>query len=520
LPELQGATKSEVLRATCIKFITTFRQMLPKELYALALPHLVALMRDPNYVIHSYAATCVERLLTVKDAGVLRIGPIAEAIGPMLTNLFEALNYKESQENEYIMRAITRVISVAGPNIVPFADICLRKLLEILIRVSQNSTNPTFAHYVFESLGSLVKNTCVQNSPAVNNFENALFPTFSTILQKDIDELTQLAKTKRLSELAELEGAQPTPYILQILSLLLELSPVPISPLYADLFPRLLLVVMWERKSNVPALIRIVQAYLRKGPQIVVAGNHLVSILGIFQNKFNKSKVHDHEGFYLLESIVENLAIADFEKFLPQIFQEIFGRLGQEKTKTLKYVKSFLVFLSLFIGKHGPTAVISRVDAIQPNIFAMILDSLYIPNVGKVNGKIERKICCVAMIKLLTESPELLSTYAAFWPKIMAALLGVIELPEDDTVQHGEFAEEDDEIDHAFSSAAFSPLSFAAKSDVDPFPGVNPKAYLATQFQTLLQAQPQVQPLVAALEPNALEALRQYYQLAGIKAPF
>jgi hypothetical protein len=45
----------------------------------------------------------------------------------------------------------------------------------------------------------------------------------------------------------------------------------------------------------------------------------------------------------------------------------------------------------------------------------MILNSLYIPNIGKVNGKIERKICCVAMIKLLTESPELISTYAQFW---------------------------------------------------------------------------------------------------------
>ena len=76
-------------------------------------------------------------------------------------------------------------------------------------------------------------------------------------------ELMELAKTKRLSELSELEGAH-TPYILQIISLLLEVSPVPISAAYAELFPPLLLVVMWERKSNVPALIRIVQAYLRK----------------------------------------------------------------------------------------------------------------------------------------------------------------------------------------------------------------------------------------------------------------
>jgi hypothetical protein len=43
---------------------------------------------------------------------------------------------------------------------------------------------------------------------------------------------------------------------------------------------------------------------------------------------------------------------------------------------------------------------------------------------------------------------------------VLGALLAVIELPEDDSVQHGEFAEEDEEIEHAFSSAAFSPLSY------------------------------------------------------------
>ena len=106
-------------------------------------------MRDPNFVIHSYAATCVERLLTVKDNQVLRyalllsifvfvllfgpslhfllfffrssffsslyfyfsdvtisIGQINEFVGPMLANLFEALSYKDSQENEYTMRGM------------------------------------------------------------------------------------------------------------------------------------------------------------------------------------------------------------------------------------------------------------------------------------------------------------------------------------------------------------------------------------------------------------------------------
>lgn len=69
LPELVSTSPSAspILRATCIKFITTFRLMLPKDVYLTAFPHLVALLKDRNYVVHSYAATCVERMLTVKE---------------------------------------------------------------------------------------------------------------------------------------------------------------------------------------------------------------------------------------------------------------------------------------------------------------------------------------------------------------------------------------------------------------------------------------------------------------------
>ena len=41
----------------------------------------------------------------------------------------------------------------------------------------------------------------------------------------------------------------------------------------------------------------------------------------------------------------------------------------------------------------------------------------------------------------------------------MNALLAVVELPEDDTVKEGEFAEDDAEIEH-FTGAGFSPLSY------------------------------------------------------------
>lgn len=499
LPELtQPSNKNPILKATCIKFVTTFRQQLPAEIYRAVFPHLVGMLRDPNYVIHSYAATCVERMLTVKDQGQLRLGSIKEFVPTLLTNLFDILNSKESKENEYIMKAIMRVITASGADVTPIAGECLKKLVEILGRIAANPTNPLFNHYVFESIGALIKNSS-QQGVAVQQFEVVLFPAFQQILQLDIVEFA--------------------PYVFQLLSLLLELSPTPISPAYAQILPPLLMVVMWERKSNIPALIRLVQAYLRKGPAIVVGGNHLVAILGIFQKKLNKSKLHDHEGFYLLESIVENLSFPDFDKYLTEIFREIFSRMSTDKT--LKYVKSFLVFLSLFLGKHSPSSVIKCIDTLQPNLFAMVLDSLYVPNVAKVNGKIERKICCVGMIRLLTECPETLTTYGQYWTKVLRALLTVIELPEDETEHHGEFAhEEDEEQDlHTFTNAAFTPLAFAAKQDVDPFPGIDVKKALATQLYQLSQTQPaQVQPLLRSLEPDVLKVVHNYFALAGLPA--
>ena len=56
------------------------------------------------------------------------------------------------------------------------------------------------------------------------------------------------------------------------------------------LFPPLLSPVLWERSGNVPALVRLLQAYLQKAHSAIVTGNHLAAILGVFQ-KLTASKV-------------------------------------------------------------------------------------------------------------------------------------------------------------------------------------------------------------------------------------
>jgi exportin-2 (importin alpha re-exporter) len=71
--------------------------------------------------------------------------------------------------------------------------------------------------------------------------------------------------------------------------------------------PPLLAPVLWERTANIPALVRLLQAFLQKGGKQIVAAKQLEPILGVFQ-KLVASKINDHEGFYLLEAIVQFLS--------------------------------------------------------------------------------------------------------------------------------------------------------------------------------------------------------------------
>lgn len=61
-----------------------------------------------------------------------------------------------------------------------------------------------------------------------------------------------------------------------------------------------------------------VQAYLKKaGPQIV-AGNQLPGLLGVFQ-KLIASKALDHEGYKLLDSVMEHVRFKGLQQYLPTV---------------------------------------------------------------------------------------------------------------------------------------------------------------------------------------------------------
>jgi exportin-2 (importin alpha re-exporter) len=66
----------------------------------------------------------------------------------------------------------------------------------------------------------------------------------------------------------------------------------------------LLTPTLWEARGNVPALVRLLRAFMERGAAEIVRDGRVAGLLGVFQHLI-KSKANDVFGFELLESLIE-----------------------------------------------------------------------------------------------------------------------------------------------------------------------------------------------------------------------
>ena len=501
LPELQNPNlaKQPVLRADSIRYLTTFRSVLPRDTLVPTLPLLTSHLAAPSAVVHTYAAHCLEKLLMLRRSdgqAVITATDLEPHLANVLSNLFNALKMPGSEENEYVMKAILRSMSTMKEKMAQFSETLLEQLAAKLNVVSQNPRKPHFNHYLFESICCVIRFSCRVAPLSTEKFETALFPIIMSILVRDVSEFL--------------------PYAFQILSLLLELRPPPIPEAYINIYPHLLVPALWERTGNIPALVRLLQAFTEKSPADITKGDKLGALLGVFQ-KLIASKSNDHEGFYLINSLIENVDSAVLSPQLKNIFILLFQRL--QSSRTTKYVKGLLVFFSLFAGKFGGSALVEVIDSIQPKLFQLVLEKVFITDVQKVSGPTERKICAIGITKILTETPAMLAEpYIKLWVPLLQALISLFELPEDDSLPDDEhFIEVDDTPGY---QTAFSQLIFAGTKEHDPFGEMvsNAKAHLAHSLHKLSSRHPgQLQGMIqSGLSNDATQFLQSYMQLANI----
>jgi exportin-2 (importin alpha re-exporter) len=168
-----------------------------------SIPAVVKHLAAKSVVAHSYAASTIEKVLTMPEK-IVAPSDLAGVAEPLLKNLFAIFDVEGSRENEYVMLCVMRVLAYLGDAVVPVLAPLLPVLVAKLSAAVQNPKNPRHDHYLVEALCCSIQAACKSNpAAACESFESTLFPVFQEILQKDVAEFV--------------------PYVFQILALLLEM---------------------------------------------------------------------------------------------------------------------------------------------------------------------------------------------------------------------------------------------------------------------------------------------------------
>lgn len=448
VPELEAPVdRAAILQASALNFAANFRFTFGHQDFARVFPLFVKFLSSKSEATRSLAAHAIERFLSVTDLStpqggqpqaVPRFGRalLQPYLSGTLSALFQLLATQEG-ENPWTMKAIARVLALAETDAVPFVQAAIQGMGQRLERIYRQPANPIFGHYLWDALSACIRNTvrATANAPAaqaqaLDEFERQLFPIFEKILtEPDADTFV--------------------PYVLQVMAYLIEsrgaigappgqAHPYPkragtLKPSYQPLLKRLTEPQLWESPGNVPALTRLLQAYVEHDPAYVASSNSVPRILGVFQ-RLVANKVNDFLGFFLLQSLTAALPLNLLDQYFAEIFRIVFARI--QNVRTMQVIKSFLVFLATFCCQHGAPALVQRINAVQPGIFGMVLQSLWLPSLPTIAGKLERKRAAIASAKLLFECPEMLQPpFVEAWSD--SSLGPRISFPQVCRLEHG-----------------------------------------------------------------------------------
>ncbi|KAJ8663506.1 hypothetical protein O0I10_000748 [Lichtheimia ornata] len=499
-----------ILKVDAIKYLYTFRSQLTKDQLLTVFPLLVKHLESNNYVVYTYSAIAIERILFLRKEKIMifsaaDIAPYAENL---LSQLFRLIEQGETpqklSENDYLMRAVMRVIITCRQDMVPYVNVIMGKLTSILGIISANPSNPRFNHYIFESIGALIRFICPISDGAVTEFENMLFGPFQTILDQDVQEFT--------------------PYVFQLLAQLLEHhKKQDLTEAYVSLLNPLLNPPLWEQ-GNIPALVRLLEAYLNKGINTIVSNNKLEPILGIFQQKLINSRQNDQYALTLLNAVIKTVPFELLAQYLPALVTSVLTRLQTKKKGDRiiydKFTRNFTLWICLFclLDKlGGPDTLIRVFDSMQPGLFGQVITIFVTPDLNALRDPIDYKTCAAGIVRLLTRSDLLLQQgyLNDVWPKIFTALLAMLELPPTTTDDGPDEFYTLDISEEGGYQTAYARLSTAAPVRDNVAASLPPShIYLVQQ---LVSMSPEKRSLIKSVMPaEANQFLPKYFEAAGV----
>jgi exportin-2 (importin alpha re-exporter) len=133
------------------------------------------MLRSPVFVVHTYAAIALDNMLTVREQNPggsgysLRLSK--ESLEPVLKDLlgglFGVFQINGNKPNQYVIKAVMRVISRAKEKMAPMLQLVRENLSSLLRNVIANPQSPVYNHYLFECLGALIACAAAAGGPKV-----------------------------------------------------------------------------------------------------------------------------------------------------------------------------------------------------------------------------------------------------------------------------------------------------------------------------------------------------------------
>ena len=455
-----------LLQVDAIKYLYIFRSQISADQWQQAFPMLVQRLQSSNYIVHTYAAVTIDRVLSLSDNGQPTIPrdsfvTLGKNILQRLFTLMEKDPTPEKlQENEFLMRCVLRVIMTLKEQ--QFTEFTANHLINIMNVIRHNPSNPRFYYYLFESVGALIR-----YSPAIKstngasngngagqttNLEITLYPAFAEILQNDVQEFS--------------------PYVLQLFAALLEANPTAgLTDSYRGLIQPVLAPILWESKGNTPALVRLLSSLISRDPEYIVDNQLLESSLGIFQ-KLISSKVNETYAFDLLETVLGSIAPHAVQQYMTTIFQLILTRLSSSKTENLtqRFVRLHHFMSARADQGYGTDYLFRVLEGVQEGIFAQLYSSIVMPETPKLARPFDRKLAVISLARTLAVSEVFATKFAKGWGRTADALLQLMLNPPVPPQQEPILPEHD--VEDLSFGVGFTQLNSCRRGQVDPYPQV------------------------------------------------
>jgi exportin-2 (importin alpha re-exporter) len=360
--------------------------------------------------------------------------------------------------------------------------------------VARNPANPSFNHFLFEALASLLRTSVAPRPEVAAQFEAAVMPHAAAIIQNDVLEFQ--------------------PYLYQVLAAYLD-ARAPFAGAVRSMLPALLAPLQWQRRGGVPALASLMCAFLeRGGAPALLADGALPPLLAAWRGVL-AVKGQEAHAFALLDALFLHLPADALAPQLRPLLETTLGAV--QALKAFRVAAMFIHSVGLLCGAHGPAGFVAALAAIAPGLLHQITDAVIAPMAGRVAGATHRREAAVGLTRLLCEAPAAFLSDAAgqaAWAKLLQAVAelaegGAAAAPAGAVSRAAQlggaaaFLEDEDLPEEAAEgppaeyAASYNRLVYATVPVTYAFPALPaPPAFFSQSLAALVRQAPQVLPVV------------------------